>query len=236
MVREGLQMTSAEQATVRKRLLIGLGIAAVMAAFAIVPTESLNGKASKPVFYYLVPVLRSVVRFLQRYDNHSMVMPTMPHAWRDVMFWRSNSLFCALCCQVCRCCMPVRQLVCACLAIMYTHASIVQQCMCTQDLLDDVAEDIEAGSLSSVPAAVKSILDKPNQARNNMYSAIEYLDRGRQQSARELVGVHFWHAKLCIDYIIRDPLIAFCLSNLLTLSTDIMYSVVNDSSVRQGSC
>ena len=58
-----------------------------------------------------------------------------------------------------------------------------------QDLLDDVAKDIkENDSLDSLQPAIRNIFKKPNEARKNMYSAIEYLDRNQQQPAREIVG------------------------------------------------
>jgi hypothetical protein len=59
---EGFEMNETEQAIVRKRIFIALGASAAVAAFAFVPTELLNGKASKPASFYLVSVLRSVVR------------------------------------------------------------------------------------------------------------------------------------------------------------------------------
>ena len=60
----GLEMTAAEQATVRRRILIGAGLAAATAAFAGVPTESLRLGSRQPCYAYLVPVLRSIVRCL----------------------------------------------------------------------------------------------------------------------------------------------------------------------------
>jgi len=43
---------------VRRRLLIGIGLTAAAGAFALVPTEKLQAPASKPLFFYLIPLLR----------------------------------------------------------------------------------------------------------------------------------------------------------------------------------
>ncbi|KAJ9527316.1 hypothetical protein QJQ45_025536 [Haematococcus lacustris] len=45
-------------AVVQKRLIIGLGLAAAAGALALVPTEALRPKPSKPLFLYVVPLLR----------------------------------------------------------------------------------------------------------------------------------------------------------------------------------
>eukprot|EP00955_Chlamydomonas_euryale_P017181 183322-Chlamydomonas_euryale.AAC.6 len=45
-------------ATVQRRLLIGLGGAAVLGAFALVPTQSMRLKPPKPMYFYVVPLLR----------------------------------------------------------------------------------------------------------------------------------------------------------------------------------
>ena len=37
---------------------MGLGLTAALAAFALVPTEKLAAPPSKPLFFYLVPLLR----------------------------------------------------------------------------------------------------------------------------------------------------------------------------------
>jgi hypothetical protein len=58
-----------------------------------------------------------------------------------------------------------------------------------QALLDDLAVEIEAGNLDSVALVVNRVLDKPNKARSNMYTAIEALDSRSHQPAREIVGV-----------------------------------------------
>ncbi len=44
----------------QRRLILGLGFTAAAAAFALIPTEELRGKPSQPLFFYLVPVLRSL--------------------------------------------------------------------------------------------------------------------------------------------------------------------------------
>ncbi|KAG2499370.1 hypothetical protein HYH03_002945 [Edaphochlamys debaryana] len=46
------------KATVTKRILIGAVLTAGLGAFALVPTEALRPKPSKPMYFYLVPVLR----------------------------------------------------------------------------------------------------------------------------------------------------------------------------------
>ena len=54
----------------QRRVLIGLAVTAAAAAFALVPTDSLRlVKPQKPLFFYLVPLLRvqvcSSVNYLQ---------------------------------------------------------------------------------------------------------------------------------------------------------------------------
>jgi hypothetical protein len=49
---------------VTRRLLVGALVTGVTVAFALVPTESLDGHTKKPLSFYLVPVLRSLVRTL----------------------------------------------------------------------------------------------------------------------------------------------------------------------------
>ncbi|KXZ56657.1 hypothetical protein GPECTOR_1g592 [Gonium pectorale] len=46
------------KATVQRRLLIGGALALGLGAFALIPTEALRPKPSKPMFFYLVPLLR----------------------------------------------------------------------------------------------------------------------------------------------------------------------------------
>lgn len=52
----------AEGAVVRRRVLIGLGLTAALGAFALVPTEKLQAPPSKPLFFYLVPLIRVQAR------------------------------------------------------------------------------------------------------------------------------------------------------------------------------
>ena len=42
----------------QRRLIIGVGLSAALGAFALVPTEQLQPAPSKPLFFYLVPLLR----------------------------------------------------------------------------------------------------------------------------------------------------------------------------------
>lgn len=56
---EGAAPTSYEEsAEVRRRLLIGIGISAALGAFALIPTEKLQPPPSKPLFFYLTPLVR----------------------------------------------------------------------------------------------------------------------------------------------------------------------------------
>lgn len=50
---------SSEDAVVQRRLAIGLGLSVVLGAFALVPTEKLQPAPSKPLFFYLVPLIRT---------------------------------------------------------------------------------------------------------------------------------------------------------------------------------
>ena len=51
--------TAEEQAVVQRRLLLGLLATAGLGAFALVPTEKLSlSPPSKPLFFYLVPLVR----------------------------------------------------------------------------------------------------------------------------------------------------------------------------------
>ena len=42
----------------QRRLLIGIGLAGAAGALALVPTAELRGKPSKPLFFYLTPLVR----------------------------------------------------------------------------------------------------------------------------------------------------------------------------------
>jgi hypothetical protein len=44
--------------SLQRRLIIGIGLSAALGAFALVPTEALRPRPSKPLFLYLVPLLR----------------------------------------------------------------------------------------------------------------------------------------------------------------------------------
>lgn len=57
-----------------------------------------------------------------------------------------------------------------------------------QALLDDLAVEVEKGNLDSVQLVVERILNRPNNIRKNLYSAIEYVNSGSRQTARESVG------------------------------------------------
>lgn len=59
---------------------------------------------------------------------------------------------------------------------------------CMQSLLDDLAVEVENGSLDSVSFSVDRILNRPNNVRRNLYSAIESINAGTRQPAREAVG------------------------------------------------
>lgn len=47
-----------EAGVVQRRLLIGIGASLALGAFALVPTEKLQPAPSKPLFFYLLPLLR----------------------------------------------------------------------------------------------------------------------------------------------------------------------------------
>ena len=42
----------------QRRLLIGLGLTGAAVALALIPTAELRGKPSKPLFFYLTPLVR----------------------------------------------------------------------------------------------------------------------------------------------------------------------------------
>ena len=52
--------TAEEEATIKRRLLLGGAGTLGLLALAQIPTEDLGGKASKPLFFYLVPVVSSL--------------------------------------------------------------------------------------------------------------------------------------------------------------------------------
>lgn len=52
-------LSADEEATVRRRVLIGGAITAVTIALSLVPDKALNPKPSKPLFFYLVPLVRA---------------------------------------------------------------------------------------------------------------------------------------------------------------------------------
>lgn len=62
----GKQSTSG--AVVLRRLLIGLGLTAAAVALALIPTADLRGKPSKPLFFYLTPLVRVQQLLLQAGD------------------------------------------------------------------------------------------------------------------------------------------------------------------------
>lgn len=47
-----------EAGVVQRRLIIGIGLSLAAGAFALIPTERLQPAPSKPLFFYLVPLLR----------------------------------------------------------------------------------------------------------------------------------------------------------------------------------
>ena len=42
----------------QRRLLIGIGLTGAAVALALIPTAELRGKPSKPLFFYLTPLVR----------------------------------------------------------------------------------------------------------------------------------------------------------------------------------
>ena len=57
-----------------------------------------------------------------------------------------------------------------------------------QALLDDLAAEMADGRSESVALVVGRVLGKPNEARKNMYAAVESVPSARRQAARERVG------------------------------------------------
>lgn len=58
----------ASSAVVQRRLLIGIGLAGAAVALALVPTAELRGKPSKPLFFYLTPLVRIQQLLIQAQD------------------------------------------------------------------------------------------------------------------------------------------------------------------------
>ncbi len=54
----------------QRRVLIGVLGTAVLGAFALVPLEGLQSKPSKPLFYYLTPLIRVQVRRLRVHTSY----------------------------------------------------------------------------------------------------------------------------------------------------------------------
>ena len=59
---QGSASNAEADAIVRRRLLISAGAGAGLLALSLIPSELLDGSASKPLYEYLVPLLRSIVR------------------------------------------------------------------------------------------------------------------------------------------------------------------------------
>jgi len=51
-------VSEAEASEVQRRLILGIGLAVVAGGFALIPTDKLQPPPSKPLFFYLVPLLR----------------------------------------------------------------------------------------------------------------------------------------------------------------------------------
>ena len=58
LIRQDITMPPAGMFVVQKRLLLGLGLTAAAGALALIPTAELRGKPSKPLFFYLTPLVR----------------------------------------------------------------------------------------------------------------------------------------------------------------------------------
>ncbi|KAL0055531.1 hypothetical protein WJX82_001534 [Trebouxia sp. C0006] len=59
---------AASSAVVQRRLLIGIGLTGAAVALALVPTAELRGKPSKPLFFYLTPLVRIQQLLIQAQD------------------------------------------------------------------------------------------------------------------------------------------------------------------------
>lgn len=98
-----LKRSGTDDGIVTRRLLVGAVVAGATVAFALVPTESLDGSAQKPLFFYLVPVLRSLVRCSASPPGQPLRsqvvatcdvvsgMPTCSHMPRSCYHWPSTS-------------------------------------------------------------------------------------------------------------------------------------------------
>eukprot|EP00892_Ulva_mutabilis_P012623 jgi/Ulvmu1/9733/UM055_0073.1 len=106
----------AEESVVKRRLIIGSVLTVGTIALSLIPTEDLDGFANKPLYMYLVPLLRSIA------------------------------------------------------------------------LLEDLAVEVEQGNMGSSAIVVDRILGKPNEARKNLYSAIESISPSQRQQAREAIS------------------------------------------------
>ena len=70
----------AEEAVVKRRLLIGGVLTVGTIALSLIPTEDLDGSANKPLYVYLVPLLRSIVRpFTFMSSRHVSVWSYIEH-------------------------------------------------------------------------------------------------------------------------------------------------------------
>lgn len=57
-----------------------------------------------------------------------------------------------------------------------------------QALLEDLAVEVDQGNMGSCALVVDRILGKPNEARKNLYSAIESISPSQRQQAREAIS------------------------------------------------
>lgn len=87
----------------QRRLVLGLAATAALGALALVPSTALRPKPSKPLFFYLVPLVRVQVtpgpdrfsggiRFVYRMDGLFLVAPlllAMQHSGRSGSVWQA---------------------------------------------------------------------------------------------------------------------------------------------------
>ena len=76
----------------KRRLVIGSVLTIGTIALALIPTEDLDGFANKPLFVYLVPLLRSIVRFYHTDDlmfQTAIVPPDAEHALKRLLCIRN---------------------------------------------------------------------------------------------------------------------------------------------------